>query len=253
MTSHYLTQWWPSLLAYICVTWPQWVQGKPFFFQISDLKFVLKYKFIPKNPIDNKSTLIQVMAWQWAIIWTIDDPGQWHTYSSPGLNELTYIGSVIPRELLSLVIISSGSGLLCVQCQASPEPGIVFNYPGTELWDVGTFFISLHQWMQVCENPGWVLPLCWVIWMCRRFDPLFWHSEAWTRSFGGIFSHPPTPKRSLGVLKLPILTEFDLLGPKFNFSLHLFGPNFQRPAAHPRQFSDRVPPPGWKQRKWWII
>ena len=80
--------------------------------------------------------------------------------------------------------------------------------------------------------------------MCRAFDPLFslWQDRA--RSFWGIFSHPPTPKRSFGVLKLPILTEFDLLGPKFHFSLDLFGSNFQRPAAHPHHFSDRVPPPG---------
>ena len=53
--------------------------------------------------------------------------------------------------------------------------------------------------------------------MCRGFDPLFslWQDRA--RSFWGIFSHPPTPKRSFGVLKLPILKEFDLLGPKFHF------------------------------------
>ena len=84
----------------------------------------------------------------------------------------------------------------------------------------------------------------WVIHMCRGFDPLFslWQDRA--RSFGGIFSHPPTPKRSFVVLKLPILTEFDLLGPKFHFSLDLFGSNFQRPATHPHHFSDRVPPPG---------
>ena len=95
---------------------------------------------------------------------------------------------------------------------------------------------------RVC--PGGVLPMWWVIHMCRGFDPLFslWQDRA--RSFWGIFSHPPTPKRSFGVLKLPILTEFDLLGPKFDFSLDLFGSNFQRPAAHPHHFSDRVPPPG---------
>ena len=93
-------------------------------------------------------------------------------------------------------------------------------------------------------NPGGgVLPMWWVIHMCRGFDPLFslWQDRA--RSFWGIFSHPPTPKRSFGVLKLPILKEFDLLGPKFHFSLDLFGSNFQWPAAHPHQFSDRVPPP----------
>ena len=92
--------------------------------------------------------------------------------------------------------------------------------------------------------PGKVLPLCWVIWMCRCFDPLFWHSGDWSRSFWGTFSHPLTPKWSFGVLKLPILTEFDLFGPKFRFSLDLFGSNFQRPVVHPHQFSDRVPPRG---------
>ena len=94
-----------------------------------------------------------------------------------------------------------------------------------------------------CAPRGGVLPMWWVIHMCRGFDPLFslWQDRA--RSFWGIFSHPPTPKRSFGVLKLPILTEFDLLGPKFHFSLDLFGSNFQRPAAHPHHFSDRVPPP----------
>ena len=113
----------------------------------------------------------------------------------------------------------------------------------TTLCQSGTGDILLPSLSSVIY-PGRVLPLCWVIWMCRRFDPLFWHSEDSNRSFGGIFSHPPTPKQSFGVLKLPILTEFDLLGPKFHFSLDLFGSNFQRPAAHPHQFSDRVPPRG---------
>ena len=93
------------------------------------------------------------------------------------------------------------------------------------------------------QIPGRVLTLCWVIRMCRRFDHLFWHSGDLTRSFWGTFSHPPIPKRSFGVLKLPILTEFDLFGPKFHFSPDLFGSNFQWPAAHPHRFSDRVHPP----------
>ena len=58
-------------------------------------------------------------------------------------------------------------------------------------------------------------------------------SGDWTQSFWGTFSHPPTPKWSFGVLKLLIVTEFDPLGPKFHFSLHLIGSNFhQQPAAH---------------------
>ena len=90
--------------------------------------------------------------------------------------------------------------------------------------------------------PGRVLPLCWVIWMCRHFDPLFWHSEDWTRSFWGIFSHPPTPKRSFGVLKLPILTEFDLLGPKFHLSSIFLGPSFSGQRHTPISFRTEYPP-----------
>ena len=90
---------------------------------------------------------------------------------------------------------------------------------------------------------GGVLPMWWVKHMCRGFDPLFslWRDRA--RSFWGTFSHPPTAKLSFGVQKLPIFTKIDLFGPKFNFFLDLFGSNFQRPAAHPHQFSGRVPPP----------
>ena len=115
-------------------------------------------------------------------------------------------------------------------------------------WLKMIFLRWLPLWQGAREQgvnaPGGVLPMWWVIHMCRGFDPLFslWQDRA--RSFWGIFSHPPTPKRSFGVLKLPILTEFDLFGPKFNFFLDLFGSNFQRPAAHPHQFSGRVPPPG---------
>ena len=102
--------------------------------------------------------------------------------------------------------------------------------------------LILETWRYML-SPGRVLNLCWVIWMCRRFDPLFWHSGDWTQAFWGTFSHPPISKRSFGVLKLPILTDFDLFYPKFPFSLDLLGSNFQWPAAHPHRFSDRIPPP----------
>ena len=84
----------------------------------------------------------------------------------------------------------------------------------------------------------------WVIHMCRGFDPLFslWQDRA--QSFWGIFSHPPTPKRSFGVLKLPILTEFDLLGPKFHFSLDLFGSKFSAASGTPPSFFGPSTPPG---------
>ena len=42
----------------------------------------------------------------------------------------------------------------------------------------------------------------------------------------GYFSHPPTPKQSSGISKLPILTEFDLFGLKFHFPSIFWGPIF---------------------------
>ena len=77
-----------------------------------------------------------------------------------------------------------------------------------------------------------------------RFWPPFFTLAGSSTIFLGYFSHPPTAKLSFGVQKLPIFTKIDLFGPKFNFFLDLFGSNFQRPAAHPHQFSGRVPPPG---------
>ena len=77
-----------------------------------------------------------------------------------------------------------------------------------------------------------------------RFWPPFFTLAGSSTIFLGYFSHPPTAKLSFGVQKLPIFTKIDLFDPKFNFFLDLFGSNFQRPAAHPHQFSGRVPPPG---------
>ena len=39
--------------------------------------------------IDNLWALVQVMAWQQAIIWTNADPVHWRIYAALGLDELT--------------------------------------------------------------------------------------------------------------------------------------------------------------------
>ena len=75
-----------------------------------------------------------------------------------------------------------------------------------------------------------------------RFWPLFWASGYQTRSFWGVFSHPPTLKRSFGYKSSQ---NSIFLAPKYHFPLDLFGSNFQWPTAHPQQFSDRVPPRAW--------
>ena len=98
--------------------------------------------------------------------------------------------------------------------------------------------ISITLWYRI--HPGGVLPIWWVIHMCRGFDPLFWPYGYQTRSFWGVFSHPPTQKRSFGYKSSQ---NSIFLAPKYHFPLDLFGSNFQWPTAHPQQFSDRVPPP----------
>ena len=56
----------------------------------------ISLKFYPMGPINNKSALVQTMAWyQWgwhAIIWTNDGLSYWRIYASFGLNELTHWG-----------------------------------------------------------------------------------------------------------------------------------------------------------------
>ena len=46
----------------------------------------ISLKFVPKRPINNIPSLVQIMAWRR----TNDDPAQWHIYVSLGLNELKH-------------------------------------------------------------------------------------------------------------------------------------------------------------------
>ena len=55
----------------------------------------ISLKFLPKCPINNIPSLVQIMAWhhpsRWqAIIWTNDGIVYWHIYALLGLNELRY-------------------------------------------------------------------------------------------------------------------------------------------------------------------
>ena len=74
-----------------------------------------------------------------------------------------------------------------------------------------------------------------------RFWPPFFTLAGSSTIFLGYFFSSTNTKTIFWGIKLPILTEFDILGPKFHFSLDLFGSNFQRPAAHPHHFLDQVP------------
>ena len=45
-------------------------------------------KFVAKRPIDNKSSLVQVMAWRQAIAWTNVDAAPWCIYAALRGDEL---------------------------------------------------------------------------------------------------------------------------------------------------------------------
>ena len=80
VTIHYLNQWCPSLLMYICFTQPQWVntlrsrQNRRHFvddmfeciFLIENvwIPIEISMKFVPKGPINNIQAMVQIMAWR---------------------------------------------------------------------------------------------------------------------------------------------------------------------------------------------
>ena len=48
----------------------------------------ISLKFVPKCPIDNNTTLVYIMAWHQAIIWTNADKIHWCIYEALGGDEL---------------------------------------------------------------------------------------------------------------------------------------------------------------------
>ena len=63
-----------------------------FFYENVWISIKISLKFVPKVPIDNKPTLVQIMAWHWpAIIWTNDGLVYWCIHASLGVNELTHL------------------------------------------------------------------------------------------------------------------------------------------------------------------
>ena len=101
---------------------------------------------------------------------------------------------------------------------------------------------SINRWCQV--PPGEGTPS-----MLGDMDvPPFWPPflTFWRLNsiFLGYFFSSTNTKTIFWGIKTTNSHRIRSFGPKFHFSLNLFGSNFQWPAAHPRQFSDRVPPPG---------
>ena len=113
----------------------------------------------------------------------------------------------------------------------------------TTLCQSGTGDILLPSLSSVIY-PGRVLPLCWVIWMCRRFDPLFWHSEDWNRSFGGIFFSSTNTKTIFWGIKTTNSYRIRSFRPQISFFPRSFWVQFSAASGTPPSVFGPSTPPG---------
>ena len=92
-------------------------------------------------------------------------------------------------------------------------------------------------------HPGGVLPMWWVIHMCRGFDPLFslWQDRA--RSFWGIFLIHQQQSYLLGYKNYQFLQKSIFLAPNSIFSSIFLGPIFSGQRHTPISFQAEYPPP----------
>ena len=91
---------------------------------------------------------------------------------------------------------------------------------------------------------GGVLPMWWVIHMCRGFDPLFslWQDRA--RSFWGIFLIHQQQSYLLGYKNYQFLQKSIFLAPNSIFSSIFLGPIFSGQRHTPISFQAEYPPRG---------
>ena len=110
-------------------------------------------------------------------------------------------------------------------------------------------WIHIWWWNDTCSLmllrrgvlPGGVLPMWWVIHMCRGFDPLFslWQDRA--RSFWGIFLIHQQQSYLLGYKNYQFLQKSIFLAPNSIFSSIFLGPIFS--GTPPSVFRPSTPPP----------
>ena len=102
---------------------------------------------------------------------------------------------------------------------------------------------------------GGVLPMWWVIHMCRGFDPLFslWQDRA--RSFWGIFLIHQQQSYLLGYKNYQFLQKSIFLAPNSIFSSIFLGPIFSGQRHTPISFQAEYPPPppGSLPTSTWVV
>ena len=92
--------------------------------------------------------------------------------------------------------------------------------------------------------PGGVLPMWWVIHMCRGFDPLFslWQDRA--RSFWGIFFSSTNTKTIFWGIKTTNSYRIRSFRPQISFFPRSFGVQFSAASGTPPSFFGPSTPPG---------
>ena len=107
---------------------------------------------------------------------------------------------------------------------------------------VGLFHILGSKLGPAPGPPGGVLPMWWVIHMCRGFDPLFslWQDRA--RSFWGIFLIHQQQSYLLGYKNYQFLQKSIFLAPNSIFSSIFLGPIFSGQRHTPISFQAEYPP-----------
>ena len=115
--SRYLSQCWPRSMLPFGVTWPQWVNTLRF---KQHIQMHFSYEkfcnlFVHKVPIDNNSTLVQIMAWCLFGTMPVPEPMLtkivWHQTASPGHNGLKTVYNLTKFDS-TLVRVKSSSWLL---------------------------------------------------------------------------------------------------------------------------------------------
>ena len=96
------------------------------------------------------------------------------------------------------------------------------------------------QW----ETPGGGYSLCDGWYICAAVLTPFFHFGRIEHDLFGVFFSSTNSKAIFWGTKTTNFYKNRSFWPQIQFFLDLFGSNFQRPAAHPHQFSGRVPPPG---------
>ena len=108
-------------------------------------------------------------------------------------------------------------------------------------WSSSSFVVTIFN---TSTPGGGGYSLCDGWYICAAVLTPFFHFGRIEHNLFGVFFSSTNSKAIFWGTKTTNFYKNRSFWPQIQFFLDLFGSNFQRPAAHPHQFSGRVPPPG---------